>query len=629
MRRPVPGPALLVRRRLLTLILLTLGLLCAAVAVRSTGAADPLVFVEDAGPLVRWSAPLVRVVQDLAAAVTVGALAVHLLVVRAPVLARAAGLAALAWAVTGLLGVVLTFADASGMGLGAAGFVDALLRDVWAFEVTRIGLVSAVGAAVVSLVALPARRLGTRSAAMLGALAVLSLAVLGLTSHTGTSSDHETSVNAMAVHVVAAAGWAGGLAALVIVRRAALPDPLTAVRRWSALALWSFGAVAASGAVAATTRLGAWSDLTTPYGRLVAVKIAALLALGVTGWVHRRSTIERMRLVPSGREFWRLVLGELAVMAATFGVAAALARSAPPVPEDVLDPSPALALTGFPAPAPPSLWSWVLTWRADWLLLGLGAVAIATYAAGLVRLRRVDRTWRAPRTAAWVGGWVLHTVATSGGAGVHGRVALSWHVAVTLVELLVVPLLLALGDPVGLARRGSRPRGDGTLGVHEVAGAAAALPGRIGGPLLWSGISALALVLLVLGPGLDWTLRTHPGHVIAALGLPALGFLLATSVLTAARAGRRRTARGAVLAVAVTVAVLGSVLLLGSRPLAADFFGSLGLPWLTDLVGEQRRAGTVVWAVGGLAAAVLGAAARRPRQGRRSTLMARRSSIAR
>ena len=53
--------------------------------------------------------------------------------------------------------------------------------------------------------------------------------------------------------------------------------------------------------------------------------------------------------------------------------------------------------------------------------------------------------------------------------------------------------------------------------------AAPALPGRVGGPLLWTGISTVALVFLVLGPGLDWTLRTHPGHVVAAVGYPRSG----------------------------------------------------------------------------------------------------------
>ncbi len=56
------------------LVAVVSGLLACAVAAWSTGAMEPLVFVEDSGPLVRWAVPLVRVGHDVAAAVTLGAL---------------------------------------------------------------------------------------------------------------------------------------------------------------------------------------------------------------------------------------------------------------------------------------------------------------------------------------------------------------------------------------------------------------------------------------------------------------------------------------------------------------------------------------------------------------------------
>ena len=584
--------------------LAVLGIVASALAIRSTGAADPLFFVDDAGPLVRWSAPLLRVVHDLAAAVTLGALVLVLFVVRAPMLTRLAGLAALAWAACGLAGIVLTFADAAGLPLDSPGLVDALLRNVWAFEVTRIGLISSLGAAIVAVGALssagPARQGAT---AALLALAVVSVAVLGLASHTGGSSNHETSVNAMAVHIVAAATWVGGLLALVALRPAGVPASPT-VRRWSTIALWCFCTVALSGVVAATTRVGRWSDLTTPYGILVVVKSVALLTLGVVGWVHRRWTIRRLE--ESGRGFWRLVAVEVAVMAATIGVATALTRSAPPVSEDVLDPTPALALTGFPAPPAPAAWSWLASWRTDWLLISLAVVAIGSYAAGLVRVRRADCAWPAGRTAAWVAGWLVFAVATSGGVGTYGRVALSWHLALVLVQLLVVPVLLVMGDPVGLAVKACDPRDDETVGIHETALAVDRVVDRSSRqPFVAVGVTAMALIGLVLGPGLEWTLLAHPGHVISTLALPLLGYVLVSSIVQAFRAGARRLALAALVALGVVIGLLGLVLVLGTRPLGADFFAGLRLPWLTDLLAEQHRAGIVVWWVGGAGTAAV------------------------
>ena len=376
------------------------------------------------------------------------------------------------------------------------------------------------------------------------------------------------------------------------------PDGFTA-RIWSTIALWCFCAVAISGVVAATTRLGTWADLTTPYGVLVVAKAVALLALGVARWLHRRWTIPRLE--ESGRGFWRLATVEVAVMAATIGIATALSRSAPPLSEDVVNPTPALALTGFPAPPAPGAWSWLLSWRADWLLLALAAVAIGTYAAGLLRLRRADSVWPARRTAAWVAGWVLFAAATSGGAGTYGRVALSWHLSLVLIELLIVPVLLVIGNPISLALKVSAAREDGTTGIHEAALAVDGVVDRSSRqPFVVVGITALALIGLVLGPGLEWALLAHPGHVIATVALPILGYVLVGSIVKGFRAGARTLAVAALVALGVVIGLLGLVLALGTRPLAADFFAGLQLPWLTNLLGEQHRAGAVVWWVGGL-----------------------------
>jgi putative copper resistance protein D len=436
-------------------------------------------------------------------------------------------------------------------------------------------------------------------------VAVLAAAALGLASHTGTSADHETSVNAMAVHIVAAGTWFGGLIALVGLRRAAALTQ-AAVSRWSTVALWCFCAVAVSGIIAATTRLGPWADLATPYGRLLVVKAVGLLLLGWAGWAHRRSTIRRLER--SSRGFWRLVLGELAVMAATVGAATALSRSAPPVPEEVLDPSPTLALTGYPAPPPPDAWSWLTTWRIDWLLLAVAVVAIGTYAAGLVLLRRSLRAWPASRTAAWVVGWVVFVVATSAGPGTYGRVALSWHVALILVELLVVPAFLVVAEPISLARGVARLRPAGTLGVliepatssRGSRARSTSAAGLLGNPLVVVGVAVIAVIALVLGPGLGWTLETHPGHVIVSLALPLLGSAVVGSIRAAHRDGERTQTTAAIAALAGALALLGIALVLGSRPLAEEFFETLQLPWLTDLIAEQRRSGLVVWAIGAL-----------------------------
>src|SRR4051812_23907433 len=264
------------------------GLLASVVAARYTGAAaSPPGGLTDAGPVVRWSLPLVRVLHDVAASLTLGSLLLAATMIPGRTRAESAALdeprraaafrvataAAFVWAVAGGVGVVFTFADAAGMPLADPLFGSNLTGSVWSIESLRVGLISTVVAFVVASVAAVSR---ARSVAVgLTVLSAFGLLVLGLAGHAGGSADHETAVNAMAAHLLSAAVWVGGLLALVVLRRP-LGDALGVVaRRYSTVALWCFVALGVSGVMSATTRLGSWSDLATPYGVLVLVKVLA------------------------------------------------------------------------------------------------------------------------------------------------------------------------------------------------------------------------------------------------------------------------------------------------------------------------------------------------------------------
>lgn len=601
-------------------------LVACAAALRWTGATDPLVFVDDAGPLVRWGGPLVQVVHAIAASLVLASLLFLVTVLRPddpkhPGASRAGSRAlrvarwsAVAWALTSLASVVLVFADASGLRLTDPRLLEAVVRMAWDVDATRIGVVVAAASVAVTVALHTPNPTRARLLALL-AVTTVALWSLGLASHTGTSADHETSVNAMGVHIVSAAAWLGGLLMLVAIRSRLADDSdlLAAVRRWSHVAAWAYAGVGVSGVVAATTRLASWEDVGTAYGLLLVLKAAAFVVLGVAGWWHRRSTIAALG-TPARHAFWRLVVGEVVVLLATFGVAAALARSAPPAPESMPDPSAALALTGYPPPPPATAWSVVTTWRVDWFLVAVALLATSLYAAGLVRARRAGRAWPVGRLTAWVAGWAVFVVVTSGGVGTHGRVALSWHVAGLFVLFGVVGPLLAHGEPARLALLTIRPRADRSLGVREMV--VAMLRSRVGTalarPATAAAVVSLALVLLVLGGGLGWSLWSHPGHLMLTLGAPVLGLVLGSAVAQASRARRRGSAVLAVVAVTTVHAALGLGLFLSTQLVAADFLVPLGLRTPDELLDDQHVAGLVVWTTGLASAAVL-LATTRPR----------------
>jgi cytochrome c oxidase assembly factor CtaG len=607
------------------------GLAASVLAARFTGAADPLPGgLVDAGPAVRWALPLVRVVHDVAASLTLGTLllAATMIPGRTPSESRAydeprrsaalrvTTVAAFVWAAAGVAGVVLGFADAAGLPLSDPTFGAQLAGSAWSIETLRIGLISSMSAFVIASAAAVARSRGVTVA--LTVVATFGVAVLGLAGHAGGSADHETAVDAIGAHLLSAATWVGGLLALLVLWRS-LGDAVAVVaRRYSTVALWCFVALGLSGVMSASVRLAGFSDLATSYGVLILVKTLAFVALGVAGAWHRRITLARLDAVaarnpagaPRGRLFVRLAAAETLIMGLAFGVATALARSQPPVPETEPNPSPTLALTGFPEPPAPTAMSWLTAWRVEWLFLAVGLLAVGLYVVGAVRLRRRGDRWPVLRTLSWVTGWLLFLWATNGALGIYGRVAFSWHMTLHMLEAMVVPIFLVLGAPVTLALRALGARRDGTLGPRElILGAVHSRVLRVIGNPAFAGFFFFFSLVVFYWTGLfELALTTHTGHLLMTAHFILAGYLFAWALIGVDPGPRRWSPALRLLVLFATVAAhafFGVAMITGTTLLAGDFFRTIAMPWVSDPLADQRFGGGVAWAIGELPSLVL------------------------
>jgi copper transport protein len=96
------------------------------------------------------------------------------------------------------------------------------------------------------------------------------------------------------VHILAMACWLGGLATVLVgLRRAQSEGGVGGdqVARFSTVALCSVGALVATGIYQAWRGLGSWGALvSTGYGRLLLVKIGAVLVMLTAAWMSRRWT---------------------------------------------------------------------------------------------------------------------------------------------------------------------------------------------------------------------------------------------------------------------------------------------------------------------------------------------------
>lgn len=613
------SPAVTVRPRAPTrapaLVTLLAAVVACFIAVAIGGAALPgVASLGDPGAVVRWGLPIIQVVHDLAAALTIGLLVVGALFLpgrgHPGVMLRAARIAVatgVVWVIAGLVDVVFEFSDAAGTKVTSAQFWPQFTAFAWSLETIRVGIIStAIAAVAVGIAVASIDRGWLAFAAFVGVAALLPLALNG---HASGSSDHEVAVNALGVHLVSAALWVGGLVALLVLRPLLTSSLPAVVQRYSAMAGWCYAAVALSGIVSGVVRLGGLdhlANLTTPYGVLLLVKAACLVVLGLLGWQQRRRVVTRMgdpRTATSAKALLaQLAVIETLVMAVAFGFAAALART--PTPDTDQPPAtPVEQLTGFPAPAEPTAETWFTLWRFDWLWGVVAIIAVGVYISWVVRLRRRGDRWGVLPTVCWVLGWAVMVWATCGAPGVLGRVAFSWHMVMHMTVAMYVPLFLVLGRPTTLALRAMSPRGDGSLGPRELL--LAMVQSRwfavLANPVVAGALFFVSLAVFYYSPLFELALTTHTGHALMVSHFLLTGYLFVWSLIGTDPGPPKWSPPLRLLVLLVTIsfhAFFGVALMTGTTPLAADFFGQLGISWIPDIVAEQQRGGGIAWGIG-------------------------------
>ncbi|MBO1754785.1 cytochrome c oxidase assembly protein [Allobranchiibius sp. CTAmp26] len=587
----------------------SVALVVVVLAVIFSHAAAPL-DLGDPGAVVRWGIPVLNVLRDLTAALTVGALLLGGFLVpegatsrRRESLARYAAWSATGWALVGAVSVVLNFADVSGTHLGSAGFASEAWASIWQLEILRAPAITALIAAAVALLAFTGP--GARGMAWLFGVSLVALYPLALIGHAAGSDDHEASVDSLLVHLLAVTVWVGGLLALLLMWGRFGKGTADVVRRYSTVALWCFGAVAVSGVLNAVIRVGSFSGLASRYGVLVLVKVVLLLALGTFGALHRQRVIGHLdgAAAPGRALFARLAGVESLVMGAAVAVGVALARSAPPVAQDHGAVDTAYSLTGYVAPAAPHAVTWFTMWRVEWLLSAVSVVAVAVYLAWVIRLARRGDRWPMLRTISWCLGWLIFLYMVDGAPAVYGRVMFSVHMLEHMTVSMLVPILLVRGGVVTLALRALPKRHDLTLGPREVIlsvvhSRAVAV---VANPAVAAAFVFVSLIVFYYSPLFHLALTTHTGHLLMMVHFMASGYLYAWA-LVGIDPGPRRWAppiRLGILLIAITFhAFFGVALMTGSDLLGGDFFQLLHLSYVSSPITDQQRGGTIAWGAG-------------------------------
>lgn len=580
-------------------------------ALRFGGAVDDSVLpgIPSPGAATEWGLPVVTLLANLLGVLTVGltVTAAFLLPGDGPSVAargwwllRQTTWLALLWSISSATLILFTVSDLLAVPIGQLSRPAVVS---FAFSISQ-GQALLLQTGLALAVAVLSRGGTSRGLAAVTALvAMVAIVPPAFTGHAAGAGNHQIAVTSLAVHVLAASLWVGGLAGLLLVRRhRRFADT---AGRYSRLALGCFVATAISGVANAAVRLGDWAALgSSRYGVLVVTKVFFLLLVGVIGAVHRRRALW-------AESFVRLALGELVVLSAAVGLAVALSRTPTPVAEEAGVPDPLVELLGFTPPGAVTAVRLIDGFLPDFFFLAAVIVGIAAYLVGARRMRRAGNDWPVSRTISWIGGLLVLGAFTVLGVARYAYVLFSVHMVQHMVLSMVVPILLVGGAPITLALRTlRRPADPQVRGAREwlLLILHSRLFRLLSHPLVALGIYVVSLYGLYMGDLLATLMRYHLGHLAMLVHFVLAGYLLFW-VLIGVDPGRRRVHPAMLTMVhflaMVAHAFFGFVLLQSTTVIAAGWYTSVHPVWASSLLADQRLGAGLAWAFGELPAVVI------------------------
>jgi putative copper resistance protein D len=556
----------------------------------------------DPGLLTRLGIPVVRTLAEVAAVISVGALMIATIGVppqESGTLAaggyralRSAGWASIVWLVAALLMVPLTIADATGRPVLPLNF-DAVLGLAGSIAQSKAWTLTAAIALLVACMCRVALR--WRTTAIIFVVAVLGLLPVVLSGHSSSGGAHDLASSSMLLHVVAAALWIGGLIAVLGQVWRGGEEVLPLVLRFSSVALVCWVVLAVSGAINALIRITPADLFGTPYGILLTAKIVALGLLGVLGHQQRLRSIPAIARSGRVRSLVRLGGVEILLMLATVGLAVGLGRTPPP--ERTGPPLTEIEQTiGYGLQGAPTATRLMFDWRFD---LVFGTAAIAAAVVYLLAVRRVRRTgsWPAARIVAWLFGCGVVLVTTSSGIGRYMPAVFSVQLVGHVLLAGLASMLLIVGRPAALLPTtfGQWPR---------------PLFGRVN-PVAALAVFTAPFFVLYLSGAMDSMLSEPWGRLTMNTLFLVAGLVFFGTVLSS-RVDKPIERTSLAAAAAAMLAVFCGVLFAAPSVIASDFYRQLALPWLSDLLANQRLGAVLalLFAAIPLAAVVLSSASR-------------------
>ena len=433
---------------------------------------------------------------------------------------------------------------------------------------------------------------------ILTGLSLIALIAPIFQSHAAANGSHALAVGALVTHVIALSLWVGGLFGILLVPKNLR---ISALYRFSSLALWAAIAVVSSGVATAWTRLNEKSAWSTQYAYVVIAKVIFTIALLAMGYANRKSLASRdeFRL----QELIRLIGVEAMVMATVVVMGSWLSQIQPPF-GDTSQLTAAQLIVGMKTPPPPSLINILKLYNPDALMIAILLTAVALYIKGVSILKARGDQWPVGRTISFAVAIALIDLATSGGLGVYALFSFEYHMMAHMLLGMIAPIGLVLGAPITLALR-TLPQGRDKSERGVRAFALTVLHSRYS-VILTNPITALALfdgsLFVLYFTNLFGNLMgNHAGHVLMNIHFILAGFLFFNVIIGIDPSPRKypHIVRIVILFGAMSLHAFFSIALMSETTLIdGGYYGSLQTSWLPDLLHDQSMGGTIGWSMG-------------------------------
>lgn len=510
------------------------------------------------------------------------------------------------WLVSALLMTAANPAFVNGAPLGTA-----LRPDGWWIYLTSTPsalawLATALAALATTIVAYTATRTpGFAVCWLAGALATVFVAVTG---NVTVGLDHDWATDAQAIASLAGVVLGSGAVAVLLAALAGSELQPAAVRRYHRTVLPLVGLLAAGYAVVAWQQLAGYSPFAVPAGLPYLVGAACLIALLVS-WGWRQLGLGRTTLRQAqgssgagGSSGVGSVARDVAVL--VLGVAAITAVTHIPPPRFEIEQSLQINYLGYEVDVPATVERLAGLGRPNLLWVVLCLAAIGTYVWGMVRVYRGGGHWPVTRLIAWVAGWGLTLYLAVSGLWMYSTAVFSWHMLVHMTVNMMVPLLCVLGGPVGLLTAATRRAEEGELpgpaDLFDGLGANRFVRFVLSPPVLWINYIA-SLFLVYFTPLFAWLMKYHWAHQLMLLHFMLAGFLFFNLLVSPDRNTWQLPpiVRFAMLISVMPFHAIFAVGIMMARSVIGEqFYATLAVEWVGDLLADQQIAGQITWFTG-------------------------------